>query len=162
MAATDREIGTMNILTTEQSRKLELFKAAFSQRIDEPVTDVTFLAANPYTDSKLIRVDLKTKYAKVWISASCIRGYNGGTIIDSKGKPAKYRPSMTTFVFDKQSNKRSDKLKVVINYFDVLGHWSISHAKSGQNAFRSTVNKFKSYEDALAFAERNNCVVVQE
>lgn len=50
-----------------------------------------------------------------------------------------------------------EKTKVVVRWFG--DHWGLAHSKSYQNAFRSTVNKFKTRGEACQFARDNNCVV---
>ena len=47
---------------------------------------------------------------------------------------------------------------VVIRY--IQGGWWISHAKSYQNAFRKSVNGYATREEAVEFAENNDCEVV--
>ena len=53
-------------------------------------------------------------------------------------------------------------MHVVIRYFDIFGNWGICHAKSGQSAFPSHVNKFSSRADAVKFAESKNCKVIHQ
>lgn len=53
----------------------------------------------------------------------------------------------------------NSEIKVVIRYFDFSDDWSICHAKSYQNAFRSSINSFATREDAAKFAKQNGCIV---
>jgi hypothetical protein len=46
---------------------------------------------------------------------------------------------------------------VVIRWFGDF--WGICHAKSYQNAFGSSVNRFSTRGEAVAFAEDHDCVV---
>ncbi|EGG93545.1 hypothetical protein IMCC1989_1087 [gamma proteobacterium IMCC1989] len=49
-------------------------------------------------------------------------------------------------------------VEVVIRF--VQNKWWISHAKSYQNAFGRNVNGFEYREDAVEFAQKNDCTVV--
>lgn len=46
---------------------------------------------------------------------------------------------------------------VVIRY--IQGKWWIAHAASYQNAFSSSVNGFETRDEAVQFAEDNDCEV---
>ena len=50
-------------------------------------------------------------------------------------------------------------MKVVIRYFAIFSNYGICHAKSYQNAFGSSVNKFETREQAIEFCDRNGCKV---
>ena len=54
------------------------------------------------------------------------------------------------------ADERRD-IPVVVRWFG--DHWGICHARSYQNAFRNTVNSFKTRGDAVEFAEDHDCVV---
>lgn len=54
---------------------------------------------------------------------------------------------------------KNNKIPVVIRYSDMTNTWGICHAKSYQNAFRNSINKFESRQEAAKFAEDNGCDV---
>lgn len=60
--------------------------------------------------------------------------------------------------FDIMDADENRDVPVVIRWFG--NYWGICHAKSYQNAFRASTNKFENREDAVKFAENNDCVVV--
>lgn len=51
-------------------------------------------------------------------------------------------------------------MKVFVKFFTTLGYYSICHAKSGQNAFRSEINRFATLELAENFCLKNKCEII--
>lgn len=63
------------------------------------------------------------------------------------------------FMYMEECGNIDHDTPVVIKFFEVSSKWSICHKKSGQNAFRKAVNLFDTKQDAIEFAEDNDCVV---
>ena len=49
--------------------------------------------------------------------------------------------------------------RVAIRFIPQTGKWHICHAKSYQNAFRSSSNGFATRDDAAIFATQQNCII---
>lgn len=59
--------------------------------------------------------------------------------------------------FDIMDADEHRDIPVVIRWFGEF--WAICHAKSYQNAFRNSVNRFNTRGEAVEFAENHDCTV---
>lgn len=56
---------------------------------------------------------------------------------------------------------QTEPIPVTIKWSPLAGHWSICHARSEQNAFRSEINRFDTERQASDAARERGCEVVR-